>query len=227
MKSKVMDTDNTIKRFNNLNYFHICGYEPDMVAADTRITKTGITKNTTTEATATATHIITITDMRTADTTIYKYGWKDIKEDVNADNNKTIITNNTHEDYFSAGSNKGRMETERNYQNKLAANTYAVFSNESNDDWNTHTPQYVEREEKPRRMRENEKATKRHTPKGEEANRYLPYKILMSNVVTKRNTQPRVETTTKGNATHRIETKRFSQKKLEPTGMQLNKVFFG
>ena len=45
----------------------------------------------------------------------YKYGWKDVKEDVNADNDKTIITGNTHynDNYFSSGSSEERMETER------------------------------------------------------------------------------------------------------------------
>ena len=116
---------------------------------------------------------------------------------MNADNDETVIMNNTHKEYFYAGSNEERMETEINYQNKLGANKYTAFSNDNDDDWNTHPSQYIEREEKPRRMRENKKATKRHAPKGEEANKYLPYRTLICNVATERNKQPRVVNTTK------------------------------
>ena len=126
-----------------------------------------------------------------------------------ADNNETIITSNKHDnkDYFSARSNEERMKTESNHQDKLAANRYA---DENNDNWNTHAPQYAGREEKPKRMRENRNATQMHAPKGEETNRYLAYGLLINNVVTSRHAQLRVETRTKQNARHRLETNRFS-----------------
>ena len=52
---------------------------------------------------------------------------------MNADANKTVITNNTHEEYLNARSNEENMETMRNYQNKLGANRYAAFSNDNDD----------------------------------------------------------------------------------------------
>ena len=61
------------------------------------------------------------------------------------------------------------MEIESNYQNKLGANRYAAFSDDNDDEWNTHVSQYVEREHKPGRIREIRKATKRHAPEEEEA----------------------------------------------------------
>ena len=63
------------------------------------------------------------------------------------DDNKTLITSNAHnnKDYFRARRNKERMETKRNYQDKLAANRYATLSNDGEDNWSTHTTQYEER----------------------------------------------------------------------------------
>ena len=127
------------------------------------------------------------------------------------------------------------METENNYHKKLGANRYAEFSDDNDDDWNTHVSQYVEREENPGRMREIGKATKRQTPKKEEAIRYLPYgslikrmsKIRKANkrhapkgeednrcIASKMNAQHRLESnTTKGITTDRVETNRFSQRR--------------
>ena len=163
----------------------------------------------------------------------HKHGWKDVKEDMNAANDKTVITNNKHDKYFNTGSKEG-IETESNYQNKMGANRYTAFSDDNDDDWNTHVSQYVEREEKAGRMREIGKATKGHAPKEEEAIRYSPYGSLIKRmseigkstkrhapkgeeanryIATKRNAQHRVENTTKGNATDRVETNRFSQRR--------------
>ena len=75
------------------------------------------------------------------------------------------VTHN-NKDYFSAGSNEERTETERKHQDKLEANRYAAFIDRDDDNWSMHAPQYVEREEKPERMRKNGSATKRHAPKG-------------------------------------------------------------
>ena len=97
---------------------------------------------------------------------------------MNADDNETVITNNKHDEYFNTGS-KERMKTESNYQNKLGANRYTEFSDYNDNNWNTHVSRYVEREEKPGRMREIEKATKRHVPKKEEAFRCSPYGKLI------------------------------------------------
>ena len=47
---------------------------------------------------------------------------------------------------FNAGSKK-RMETERSYQNKLGANRYAAFSDDNDDNWNTHVTVCRERRE--------------------------------------------------------------------------------
>ena len=41
------------------------------------------------------------------------------------------------------------METESNYQKKLGDNRYAVFSDDNDDDWNTHISQYVEKKRSP------------------------------------------------------------------------------
>ena len=163
-----------------------------------------------------------------------KYGWKDVKKVINTDDDKTVIANNKQDEYFNTGS-KEDMETENNYQNKLDANKYAAFSDDNDDNWNTHVLQYVKREEKPGRMREIGKATKRHAPKEEEAIRYLPYGSLIKRmskigkatkrhapkgeednrcIATKMNAQHRLESnTTKGNATDREETNRFSQRR--------------
>ena len=130
---------------------------------------------------------------------------------MNTDDDEAFIINNTHEEYFNAGSNEERMETERNHQSNLGANRYAAFNYDNDDDWDTHVSQYVESEEKTGKMRENEKVTERHAPKGEEDNRYLSYGTLISNTATKRNTQPSEENTTKGNATDRIKFNSFSQ----------------
>ena len=100
------------------------------------------------------------------------------------------------------------METERSYQDKLAANRYAILNDGNDDDWSIQAPQYEEREENPRRMRENGKATKQHEPNGEKTNRHLPYGILKK-VVTNRHASHRVETATRRHATHRLETNRF------------------
>ena len=181
-------------------------------AADIRTMETGTMTTTTTEGTTTAIQIMTITAMMT--TTAMKAADTTVKEDMNVDGNKMVITTNTHEEYFNARSNEEKMETMRNFQNRLGANRYAAFSDDNDDDWNTHVPQYEKREEKPRRMRANEKASKGHAPKGEETNRYLPYGTLVSNVANKRNAQPRLENTTKGNATDIAETNRFSQRRL-------------
>ena len=62
-------------------------------------------------------------------------------------------------------------------------------------------------------MRENGKATKRHAPREEVTNRYLPYGILINKVATSRHAPPKVETATKRNMTHRLETNRFSERR--------------
>ena len=152
-----------------------------MAAADTRTTETGTMTTTTTEGTTTAMQNLNCgyndyygyEDCRYNQ---YEYGWKDVKEEMNVNNNKTITTNNTLKECFNAKGNEELMETERNYQNKLGANRYIEFSDDNDDNWNTHVSQYVERKEKPERMRKNGRATKRHAPKGEGTNRYLPYK---------------------------------------------------
>ena len=97
------------------------------------------------------------------------------------------------------------------------ANRYTALSDANDDNWNTHASQYVERDEKPRRMRENGNAIKSQAPKGKQTNRYLQYGILINNVATYRHTQPRVETTTKRNATHRLEANRFSEHQFATT----------
>ena len=166
--------------------------------------------------------------------------WKDVKKGINTNDDKTVITTNKQDEYVNTGS-KERIETESNYQNKLGSNRYAAFSNDNDDDWNTHVSQYVEREENPGRMREIGKATKRQTPKKEEAIRYLPYgslikrmskigkatkrhapngsktkrispnKIIIIMDATNRHAHHKIENTTKGNVIDRVETNRFSQ----------------
>ena len=115
------------------------------------------------------------------------------------------------------------METEGNYQNKLEPNRYAAFRNDNDDDWNTHVSQYVEREEKPGRVRQNRTATKRHALKEEETIRYLPYGTSINKVATesKRHAPHRVETKTKQNETYRVETNRFSQRRF---ATEMNRV---
>ena len=95
--------------------------------------------------------------------------------------------------------------------------------------------QYVEREENTGRMREIGKVTKRHAPKEEEVMRYLPYGSIIKRmkevgkatkrhtskreeanryIATGRNAQNRVENTTKEKAIDRVETNRFSQRRV-------------
>ena len=62
-------------------------------------------------------------------------GWKDVKENINEEDDETVITNNKRHGHFNTG-NKERMETESNFQN-LGSNRYAVFSDYDDDDCNT------------------------------------------------------------------------------------------
>ena len=132
-------------------------------------------------------------------------------DDQDWNDDKTVITNNRHEECFNTG-NKEKIETESNYQDKLGANRYAALSDDNDDVWNTHLSQYVEKEEKPGRMREIGNATERHASSEEEAIRNSPYGSLtkrMSEIgkATKRHAP-------KGEEANKSVTKRISPNKM-------------
>ena len=82
----------------------------------------------------------------------------DVKEDMNTNDNKTVITSNTHinEDYLRAQCDKDKRKTKQNYQCMLAANRYASLRDDNDNNVYTHTTQYDDRDEIHRRMEENE-----------------------------------------------------------------------